>query len=220
MVSTEDLFLFRAQARLILGLAAIVWAIHLVNVILGYGLNYWFGIRPRSLWGSVGIVCSHFLHADWDHLIGNTKGFLLLGWFIAAQGIHLFYAVTIIIALLGGLLTWLIQDKGYSIGASIVIYGYMGFLLIYGLTANDGVALLFAVITGLEYRYNLLGNIVTFIFVKNRKIQRIERDVWHVGWLPTGDPDIDAKFSWSGHFSGLLAGIFAGYLMAVMKLSV
>ena len=197
---------------------AIVWVIHLFNWALGYGLSKLLGRRPRSLQGLVGVVCSHFLHWSWNHLINNTKAFLLLGWFIAAQGIHLFYAVTIIIALLGGLLAWLIQAGGNSVGASLVIYGYMGFLLIYGLTAGDGVALLFAAITWLEYRYNIIGYVTTVFFVRNNRIQRIERGVWRVGWLPSGDRYIDAKFSWCGHFSGFLAGIFTGYLMAVMKL--
>ena len=210
MVSTEEIVLFRAQARLILGLVAIVWIIHLVNVALGYNLNDLLGRRPRSLRGLVGVACSHFLHVSWDHLINNTKAFLLLGWFIAAQGIHLFYAVTIIIALLGGLIAWMIQDKGISVGASLVIYGYMGFLLIYGLTAGDGVALLFAGITWIEYQYHILGRIS-------------KKGLWITGWLPTGDLDSDGKSpkgGWYGHFSGLIAGIFTGYLMALMKLPV
>ncbi len=218
MVSTEDFVLFRAQARLLLGLVAIAWVIHLLNVMLGNSLNYWFGRRPRSLQGLIGIVCSPFLHADWGHLIANTKAFLLLGWFIAAQGIHLFYAVTIIVALLGGLLAWLIQDKGISVGASLVIYGYIGFLLIYGLTSGDGAALLFAAITWLEYQHQIIGRTYNLFVVK---LKRVEQGLWLTGWLPTGDRDLDRELGnggWWGHFSGLMAGIFTGYLMATLKL--
>jgi membrane associated rhomboid family serine protease len=220
MVSTEDLVLFRAQARLILGLVAIAWVIHFVNVMLGYGLNYWFGLRPRNPWGLIGVVCAHFLHSSWKHLIGNTKAFLLLGWFIAAQGIHLFYAVTIIIALLGGFLAWLVyapdpsdkSDQRPGVGASILVYGYIGFLLVYGLVSGDAIALLLASITAITRRYNIFGWINRLGF-------------WQLGWLSSGDRRLDRhkdvrNGGWYGHFGGLIAGVFTGYLMAVMKLSV
>ncbi|MBD3880447.1 rhomboid family intramembrane serine protease [Phormidium tenue FACHB-886] len=207
--SAEDLILIRAQARLILGLVAIAWLVHLLNWVVGYRLNWLFSLRPRTLWGFVCIPLVSFLHVNWRHLISNTKAFLLLGWFIAAQGIHLFYATTIAIALLGGLLTWLIAD-GRGVGASILIYGYISFLIIYGIAAGEGIALLLAIVTALEYQYNILGRM------------RFGQRMWVVGWLSTGDRRLDRLIGNSGcygHFAGLLAGIVVAYGLGLLKLS-
>ncbi len=107
-LADADLLNFSAHARLLLGMTAIVWLIHFINWgIFGGWLNDAFGRRPRSLWGLVCIPLSPLLHADYRHLTGNTQAFLLLGWFILMQGIHLFYVVTIATAIISGLGAWL-----------------------------------------------------------------------------------------------------------------
>ena len=214
-LSTEDFVLIRAQVRLLLGLTSIAWAIHLVNSAFRYRsssgqyrypLNQAFGIRPRTPWGLVGIIGAPFLHGSWKHLTGNTQAFLILGWFITMQGMHLFYVVTLAITLIGGLLTWLIGDGGVGVGASILVYGYIGFLLVYGITAGDGVSLLLAIIVGMEYRYQLIGRTI--------------RGIWICGWLSSGDRKLDRRIGNSGyygHFSGLIAGVMTAYLLSSMK---
>jgi len=42
------------------GIVLAIWAVHVVNWLVGYRLNI-FGIYPRRLFGSVGIVSSPFL---------------------------------------------------------------------------------------------------------------------------------------------------------------
>ena len=214
-LSTEDFVMIRGQARLLLGLTSIAWIIHLVNSTFKYRsssgdyrypLNEAFGLRPRTPWGLVGIVGAPFLHSSWRHLMGNTRAFLILGWFIAMQGMHLFYVVTIAITLIGGLLTWLIADGRLGVGASILVYGYIGFLLVYGLTAGDGVSLLLAILVGMEYRHQIIGWTI--------------RGTWICGWLSSGDRKFDRRIGNSGcygHFSGLMAGIITAYFLSSIK---
>jgi membrane associated rhomboid family serine protease len=207
--SVEDLPLIRAQARLIFSLIAIV------NWVLGYRLNQIFGLRPGEPWGLIGILCAHFLHGSWKHLRGNTTGFLMSGWFIAMQGIHLFYIVTLFVALVGGLIAWLTGPKGPpGVGASLVLYGYIGFLLIYGITSGSGIALLLAIITAIDNRYNLLGQ--TVYIISNRAIYSI----WRVPWLSSGDQRLDrflGNGGWYGHMGGFLSGILIAYLLSSLK---
>src|SRR3954452_17911308 len=55
------------------------------------------GIRPRDPDGLPGILAAPFLHAGWDHLIGNTIPFLLLGAVIALGGLRQIALVTLIV---------------------------------------------------------------------------------------------------------------------------
>ena len=61
--------------------------------------------RPDGL---EGIAFAPFLHAGWDHLIGNTLPFLVLGAAIALGGAARVALVTVIVAVVGGLGTWLV----------------------------------------------------------------------------------------------------------------
>jgi membrane associated rhomboid family serine protease len=196
--STTDLIELRAHARILLGLTAIVWIIHWINWgIFGGWLNRAFGLYPRTLWGLIGIVCAPFLHGKGSHLPGNTRVFLLLGWFVLLLGLHLFYVVTIAIALLGGFGVWLWgQKKGPYVGASGITYGYRGFLLIYGITAGNLIAFILAVVSGFLYRDRIFGN---------------QRSA--AGILPGHHP----RMAWDGHLFGFIGGIVIGFILSDMQ---
>lgn len=197
--STEDLLLFRAHARILLILIAIAWTTHFLNWgIFGGGLNWAFGRRSRHPWGLVCIAFSPFLHADTNHLTGNSTAFLILGWFVLLQGVHLFYAVTIGTALIGGFLAWLFgRENTVSVGASGVIYGYVGFLLIYGITAGNFAASLIALIVGFLYRRVFVGS----------------------EYSPSGMlPGINPRLGWRAHLFGFIAGVFMAYLLSGLRL--
>ena len=57
---------------LVLGMAAAMWVVELVDLLPGTELDRW-GIRPRQLGGLVGIATAPFLHAGFGHLIGNVN---------------------------------------------------------------------------------------------------------------------------------------------------
>ena len=55
-----------------------MWVVEVVDQIAGGRLDR-LGIEPREVDGLDGVLFAPFLHAGWDHLIGNTIPFLLLG---------------------------------------------------------------------------------------------------------------------------------------------
>ena len=93
-----------------------------------------FGILPREVDGLWGLILSPLLHGGFGHLMANTIPFALLGGLMMLRGVNEFVKATLQIALLGGLCVWFIRASNpYHIGASGVIFGYMGFLLSIGI---------------------------------------------------------------------------------------
>jgi len=158
----------------------LLWAAELIDWLLpGQPLNA-FGIRPRQLIGLLGIPLAPFLHDGWAHLIANSAPFLLLGWFVILRGTHEFIEVSVVIIILGGFGTWLIgKSDSVHIGASLLIFGYFGFLMLRGMIEFSLPSLLIAIIVGFLY-----GGLI-----------------W--GVLPS-----QASVSWEGHLCGFLAGLF------------
>lgn len=198
-----DNFDLEEQVRTIVNLIAVAWAIHIVNWGFGRGaLNWVFGIRPRELSGIIGIFTAHFLHGvdrddnlyKNDHIVWNTVAFMFLGFLVAIQGLKLFYVVSIIAALISGLGTWLFGREGtYHVGASGVIFGYIGFLIIYGLVSRNLLAFLAGVVGLFVWQTNFIGL---------------------VGILPGR-----RGMSWEGHLFGFIGGVFAAYLIGYAMLN-
>lgn len=178
----------KTQGKILGGFAAVIWAIGIVDFALGGALNA-YGIVPHHLIGLRGILFAPFLHGSLAHLIANTIPFLTLGWFVMLQETSDFFAVSAIAMLVSGLGVWLFGSP-YSvhIGASGVIFGYLGFLLLRGYFERNVPSILLSLIVGFLYGGTL----------------------W--GILPTV-PGI----SWQGHLFGFLGGVVAARLLARPK---
>jgi membrane associated rhomboid family serine protease len=114
---------------LVAGMAAVMWVVEVIDQISGGSLEQ-YGIYPHDLDGLPGIFSAPFLHAGFDHLIGNTIPFLVLGAVIALSGAARVAATTLIVAVVGGLGTWLIAPSNTDhIGASGVVFGYATYLI-------------------------------------------------------------------------------------------
>jgi len=122
----------KMQWTVLLGLVALAWGIELIDLFLLRGRLDLFGIIPRTSIGLRGIVFAPFLHGGLGHLIGNTIPFLVLGWLIMLRETSDFIWVTLIAGLSSGVGTWLFGSPGVHIGASGVIFGYLGYLLLRG----------------------------------------------------------------------------------------
>ena len=70
---------------LVAAMAAVMWIVEIADQIDNGRLER-HGIVPRSTDGLEGVAFAPFLHAGWDHLIGNTLPFLILGAAIAFGG--------------------------------------------------------------------------------------------------------------------------------------
>jgi membrane associated rhomboid family serine protease len=129
-------------------LLAAMWIIRVLDDLIPGSWNHEFGIRSWALDGLDGVVFSPGLHSGWPHLLSNTVPFLVLGVLVALDGVGRFWAVTAIIALVGGFGTWIFNAPGaVTVGASGLVFGYFGYLLVRAFVARSlGHGILYAVI--------------------------------------------------------------------------
>ncbi|MCP4604528.1 MAG: rhomboid family intramembrane serine protease [Proteobacteria bacterium] len=168
------------------GLVAAMWVLEIVDqFILGGALNQ-YGIRPRDTDRLSGILFAPFLHGDFAHLSSNTIPFLVLGWFILLRGRAAFLVATLVAVIIGGAGTWLIgASSSVHIGASGVVFGYLGFLLGGGIFDRSIGTIILALISAVLY-----GGII-------------------FGVLPG-----QVGISWQGHLFGFIGGVLAAKLFA------
>jgi len=176
---------FANRVALLLAFIALLWAIEAVDYYaLGQSLDR-NGIRPRSASGLVGILAAPLLHHGFAHLAANTLPLLVLGGLVIMSGAADFLAVTLVSALVGGLGVWLFAPSNtVHLGASGLVFGYFGYLVMRGYYQRSFVALLVAAAVVVLY-----GGML-----------------W--GVLPT-QPGV----SWQGHLFGFLGGALAARLM-------
>jgi membrane associated rhomboid family serine protease len=169
-----------SQAKLLLDLVLIGWIVGIVNFsVLGGELNRWFALRPRKLNGLMGIPLSPFLHSNWAHLAGNTPAFLGLGSFIILKNPLDLPIVTAACAFLTGAFLWLLGRPSRYVGASGVVFGYLGFCLALAFIEHTPAS---AIIFGC----------VAFFYTKY---------LW--GLFP-----MQERVAWEAHLLGFLSGIF------------
>ena len=175
-----------AEFKILLILILTLWTIEIVDHLLFKGQLDKFGIRPHKLIGLRGIFFAPFLHGSFSHLLANTIPFLTLGWLTMLQKTRHFYIVSFFSMIIGGLGIWLFGDSSsVHIGASILIYGYLGFLLLRGSFQRNLPSI-------------LLSLVVFFIYGGL---------LW--GFLPSA-----MNISWEGHLFGFIGGCFAAWAIA------
>lgn len=141
-------------------MAVIMWVAEIVDYVFRADLDG-LGIEPRDTGGLDGIVLAPFLHGGFGHLIGNTIPFLMLGATIALSGLTRVIAVTVIVALVSGLGTWLIAPVNtVHIGASGVVFGYATYLVARWLYTRQLMHLLMGIIVAVVWGATLLGGLV------------------------------------------------------------
>jgi membrane associated rhomboid family serine protease len=170
---------------LLFGLLGAMWVVKILDLLPFLHLAH-HGIHPRTVSGLPGIVTAPFLHANFAHLALNSLPFIILGGIVLLSGVRVFWGVTIFVTMIGGLGVWLFSQKFTNhIGASGLIFGYLGFLLARGVFEKSWTSILIACAILIGYGGLLLGILP----------------------LRTG-------VSWQGHLFGFLAGIAAARLMA------
>lgn len=170
---------------IVVGMAALMWVIQIINAVLFGQRLAQFGILPRVGDGLRGVLFAPLLHASYEHLISNTIPFLALGGLIAIRSLKDFAIITVITWVFSGLGVWLFgAGNSYHIGASGVIFGYFGFLVARGIFERQLVSILSAIVVAVLY-----GGII-------------------VGLNPFA-----AHVSWVGHLYGLASGAAAAFFM-------
>jgi membrane associated rhomboid family serine protease len=177
----------------ILTFVALLYLVELIDQLMDGRLDN-NGIRPLKTDGLWGIIFAPVLHANWAHLIANTIPLLVLGFLMTLAGLSRFVWATGIIWILGGFGTWLIGNVGSScgptdhIGASGLIFGYLAFLLVFGLFVRRVWDIVIGVVVLFLYGGVLLGAMPV---------------LHQCGGV-----------SWQGHLSGAVAGVVAAYMLS------
>lgn len=175
---------YAALGRAFVRMCAVVPVLALIEFVdhwLDGRLDTFAGIRPHQLSGLDGILLAPFVHSGWDHLLANSSPLILLGTFVLAAGTRRFLLSTLIIAVFSGLGVWFLTPPNYLVlGASGVIFGWLGLLFMRGIVERSLWHLAVALVVGLLYGWQL------------------------VLLLPT-----DERISWQGHLFGFVGGLVA-----------
>ncbi len=172
--------------QLLVIITAIMWLIEALDSFAFDGRLDQHGIVPRTLSGLDGVLWAPVLHGGFGHLVVNTLPFLVLGGFVALGGIRRWLVVTAFILVLGGLATWLFARPAVHVGASGLVFGYAGFLLVAGFVEKSIRGVAVAIIVGV-----LFG-----------------------GMVLRGITPVSTYVSWESHLFGLAAGVLAAFAIA------
>jgi membrane associated rhomboid family serine protease len=164
---------------------ALLWGIQIANADHHYSYNR-FGLEPRTLGGLWGVVTQPFLHESYGHLLSNSVPFFAIGWVLLLSGMRVWLFVTAVVIVLGGLLTWLVAPSNVTIvGASGMVFGWLGYLLARAYFSRR-LKWIFTAVTLLLFFGTLLGSLL---------------------------PTVNANISWQSHACGFVAGVFVGWLL-------
>ena len=167
------------------GFLALIWALQVFNWADGYRLDADFGIVSHHLGRLPDIFTAPFLHISWQHIEGNSLPLFVLGVLAAYRSIARFLVVSLIVLVTSGLAVWLFQSgNGVTVGASGLIFGYFGYVLVRGFLDRNMVDIGVGVVAGLLYW--------TILQVA----------------LP-GTPGV----SWIDHLGGLVGGVIAAWVV-------
>lgn len=168
---------WRRRGGALLATVGVIWIVSLYGLLVDEGLQFALAVRPRSVKGLAGVLGMPFVHGSMTHLLANTVPMLIFGGILVSRGIGYFFKVSLAIMVLGGAALWLFGRDSAHIGASGVVFGYFGFLVVRGFY---------------ERRLSSLAAALFVIVLYGGMI---------FGVLPR-----DGHISWEAHLVGLLAG--------------
>lgn len=152
------------------------------------------GIRPRDLGSLDGILLAPLLHVNFAHVIANSVPLILLGTFVLAGGLRRTLWSTLVITVVGGVGVWALGNLFFvddqlagvnpvHVGASGVVFGYLGLLFTRGIVERSWWNAAVAVLVGVLY-----------------------------GWQLQGVLPGQVGISWEGHLFGFIGGVLAAIL--------
>ncbi len=174
----------KAAAKLMAGWVALLWLLEVVDVISGHALDG-LGITPREPSELVDIVPAAFLHFGFAHVAANSVPLLVLGFLAALGGLRRFALVCALIIVADGLGVWLVSPAhSNTAGASGLIFGLFGFLLVTGFVERRPLGVLVGLLIAAVWGGSILA-----------------------GLAPT-----QTSVSWQGHLIGLASGVAAAFV--------
>lgn len=161
-----------------------LWVVEALDQLSGNQLDN-YGIQARDVDGLPEIFTAPFLHAGWDHLVGNSLPFFVLGFLVLLGGLARWLWSSLITIVSSGLTAWLLTPANTIIlGASGLIFGWLTYLLARSLWSRQPgqVALSIGILI-------VYGGMIWGIF-------------------PSG-----SGISWQAHLGGAAGGVLAAWLL-------
>lgn len=166
----------------------LMWVAFYLEFFYGWHLSY-FGIRPWTAIGLVGIFTAPLVHGSLNHLISNTIPLLFLGTVLYFFYERIAWIVFFRSYFWTNVLVWIFgRQDATHIGASGLVYGLAFFLIFFGIFRRDFTSMLISLVVILLY-----GGVI-------------------YGVLPT-----DPRISWESHFSGALVGVYTAVGLSSQK---
>jgi membrane associated rhomboid family serine protease len=193
-LSDDEAQTLLANARraffVMVGILAVLWIIQIINEALGTDpqgilkLTADYGIRPRDVAALPYILTAPFLHFSWTHIEGNSGPLFIFGFLAAYRGLGKFAAVSVIVILTSGFAAWFFASSGsVDAGASGVVFGYFGYIMVRGLFDRRGIDVLIGAVMALCFAYQFS------VLLPHQGI------------------------GWQAHVGGLVGGIACGWLL-------
>lgn len=180
----------KTRAATLGSMIAVMWIIRAVDLVVpGSGSVIGHGIVPRTWTGLEGIAVAPLIHLDFSHLIANTIPLIVLGALVLLRGVVEFLIVVFTSAAIAGLGTWLFgAGNTQHVGASGIVFGLFGYLLIRALFDRRWSSALITLVVASAYGGAMLSAIVP-----------------------------EDGISWSGHFFGFTGGLVSARMTAAAE---
>ncbi|GAA0660496.1 rhomboid family intramembrane serine protease [Kitasatospora atroaurantiaca] len=177
-----------AEARkaffVMFALLCVVWAVQLANWTDDYRLSLDHGIMAHRPGRLADVFAAPFLHANWQHLEGNSGPLFVFGFLAAYRGVKRFLGLTLLVVLTSGAAVWLFErEQVVTVGASGVIYGYFGYVVLRGVIDRNLIDSLIGLVMGASFAYILTTAV-------------------------PGTPGV----SWLAHLGGLVGGLAGAWI--------
>ena len=167
------------------GFLSLIWVLQIANWADSDHLDYDYGILPRVVSRLPEIFTAPFFHYGWAHIESNSGPLFVFGLLAAYRGVKRFLLLTLIVTISSGAAVWIFQGSNeLTVGASGLVYGYFGYVVVKGIFDRHLVDILIGAVMALSFAYILVATVP---------------GVPHVSWI--------------AHLGGLVGGVASGWLL-------
>lgn len=164
----------------------VMWGVFFIDYTFHLNIHE-YGVLPRTLEGTIGILFSPFIHGNIEHIASNSLPTLILGMMLFYFYKPVAIPAVIWIYIISGIWLWIGGRNSdrfptYHIGMSGVIYGMASFLIFSGIFRK-------------HYRLMTVSALVVFLY----------------GSMTYNMFPFEKGISWEAHLFGAIAGLMVAY---------
>ncbi|MEZ0069065.1 membrane associated rhomboid family serine protease [Streptacidiphilus sp. MAP12-20] len=186
-ISTPEQMIAEARKAffVMFGFLVVVWALQVVNWMDSQHLSMDYGVVPHDTARLQDIFAAPFLHFSWAHIESNSGPLFVFGFLAAYRGVVRFLWLTLLVTITSGMAVWLFQGSNtVGVGASGVIFGYFGYVVLRGIFDRHLIDTLIGLVMAASFAYILTVAV-------------------------PGTPGV----SWLAHLGGLVGGVAGAWLL-------